>query len=334
MPDNKIQLINFLKGFAIFTIVLMHLLMKCHFHGVLGQAIMFGGAGVHVFILCSGFGLRLSSLNKPLTYGIFLKRRFTKVYNPYVIMILVWSLWILLTKHSYPLIEVSSHAFLWKMFSTEYHTSLCYPYWFISTIIQFYIAWPVIAKLMSYRCGLLISIVISLIWSSIVGYLGYEDMRPWGSCFLQYLWEFCLGIILATKYHLSHDNGGVSKLLFIENYKLWWLVLGAVLGCGIMLGMSKFGGILKLYNDIPSLLGYLSCALLVYKVGKSLATRFFCWINGFGYELYLVHSLMFAIVTYCLKDFLPLNALLPICLIVAFVAANAYSALLKIFKLK
>ena len=171
--------------------------------------------------------------------------------------------------------------------------------------------------------------IISLTWSSVVGYLGYEDMRPWGSCFLQYLWEFCLGIFLATKYYSSRDNGGVSKLLFIENYKLLWCVSGAVLGCGIMLGMSKFGGVLKLYNDIPSLLGYLSCALLVCKVGKSLVTRFFCWMNGFGYELYLVHSLVFTIVTYYLKEVLPLYVLLPICLIVAFVVAYVFNALLK-----
>lgn len=333
MSNGRIELVSFLKGFAIFTIVLMYLLMNCHFQGVLGQAILFGGAGVHVFILCSGFGLKLSSLNKPLSYVNFLKRRFTKVYNPYVIMVLVWSLWIFLTKHTYPLIEASSHAFLWKMFSPEYHTSLCYPYWFISTIMQFYIAWPVIEKLMSYRYGLLVSIVISLIWSSLVGFLGYEDMRPWGSCFLQYLWEFCLGIFLASKHHLSRDNGGISKLLFIENYKLWWCVSGAVLGCGIMLGMSKFGGILKLYNDIPSLFGYLSCALLVCKVGKSLATRFFCWINGFGYELYLVHSLTFSIILYFWEKILPSYILLPICFVVAFLGAYGYHYFLKKLKL-
>ena len=332
--NNMVQLPNFLKGFSIFTIALMHLLMLCHFSGALGRAIWFGGAGVHVFILCSGFGLRLSSLNKPLSYGNFLKRRFTKVFYPYVIMVFVWSLWIFFTERSFPLIEVSSHVFLWKMFSTEYHTSLCYPYWFISTIIQFYIAWPIIVKLMSYRYGLLISLVISLLWSSIVGYLGCENMRPWGSCFLQYLWEFCLGIFLATKYRSSCGKNGWTKLLFVENYKWSLCVLGAALGCGVMFAMTKYGGILKLYNDIPSLLGYVSCALIVCKIGKTLVTRFFCWINSFAYELYLVHSLIYAVVYYYLKNVLPLYGVLLVCFVMAFVAAILYSLFLKKIKIK
>lgn len=42
--------------------------------------------------ICSGFGLYLSYLNKPLTYSQFLKRRFLKVYLPYIIIILVSAL--------------------------------------------------------------------------------------------------------------------------------------------------------------------------------------------------------------------------------------------------
>ena len=87
---------------------------------------------------------------------------------------------------------------------------------------------------MSYRHGFLVSVIISLTWSSLVGCLGYEYMRPWGSCFLQYLWEFCLGIFLATKYYSLRDNSVATKFLFIENYKMWWCVLGAVIGCGSM----------------------------------------------------------------------------------------------------
>ena len=41
----------------------MHLVMGS-LSGVLSKAAAFGGAGVHVFILCSGFGLYLSYLKK------------------------------------------------------------------------------------------------------------------------------------------------------------------------------------------------------------------------------------------------------------------------------
>lgn len=69
---KKVEVINFLRGFAIFTIVLIHCVQE-HLEGILHKAASLGGAGVHVFILCSDFGLYLSYINKPLGYLDFLK---------------------------------------------------------------------------------------------------------------------------------------------------------------------------------------------------------------------------------------------------------------------
>ena len=68
---KKLEVINFLRGFAIFTIVLMHC-VQGYLDGVMHKAVSLGGAGVHVFILCSGFGLYLSYMNKPLGYCLAL----------------------------------------------------------------------------------------------------------------------------------------------------------------------------------------------------------------------------------------------------------------------
>lgn len=40
---------------------------------VVKTASNFGEAGVHVFILCSGFGLYLSQMREPLGFGDFIK---------------------------------------------------------------------------------------------------------------------------------------------------------------------------------------------------------------------------------------------------------------------
>jgi len=149
---QKYNIINYLRGISIFTIVVMHL-CQSHTVGALHKALAFGGAGVHVFILCSGFGLYLSYLRKPLGYGEFLKRRFGKVWIPYAIAVVLWGLWLLASKGAFPLREVASHLLLYKMFSVELDTSLCYPYWFISTIIQFYLVWPLIVSLIQFRGG-------------------------------------------------------------------------------------------------------------------------------------------------------------------------------------
>lgn len=54
---KRIELIAFLRGISIFTIVLMHLCMGL-IEGVLHKALAFGGAGVHEFVLCLGLGCR------------------------------------------------------------------------------------------------------------------------------------------------------------------------------------------------------------------------------------------------------------------------------------
>ena len=325
---KRIELIDFLRGISIFTIVVMHLCQGLA-SGTLSKAIAFGGAGVHVFILCSGFGLYLSYLRKPLGYVDFLKRRFTKVYVPYAIVVLLWGMWTMVKGAEFPLREVMSHLLLYKMFSVELDTSLCYPYWFISTIIQFYLAWALIVRLVR-GWGALLPLAISLAWSTLVGVLGYEEMRPWGSFFLQYLWEFCLGMWIAKRC-VDSGNYGIME---IRNYRWWWLLVGAIGGMGLTGLIGWYGGWLKLYNDIPSLVGYLSVMLLIYKVGAKAVNRFFVWESSFGYELYLVHSLVFVIMAYLIKGVIPLYVLMPVSLIAAYVAGYGYSWLLTKTKLK
>lgn len=89
---KRIELIDYLRGISIFTIVLMHL-CQSYTSGALSKALAFGGAGVHVFILCSGLGLYLSYLRKPLGYKDFLQKRFAKVYSPYAVAVLMWGIW-------------------------------------------------------------------------------------------------------------------------------------------------------------------------------------------------------------------------------------------------
>lgn len=149
---KKLEVINYLRGFAIFTIVLMHC-VQGYLDGALHKAASLGGAGVHVFILCSGFGLYLSYLNKPLGYRDFLKRRFGKVYFPYVIVIGLYAIWGLMSSGIVNWEAVASHVFLYKMFDNELDVSICYPFWFISTIIQFYIFFPLIVRLIRIRGG-------------------------------------------------------------------------------------------------------------------------------------------------------------------------------------
>lgn len=169
------------------------------------------------------------------------------------------------------------------------------------------------------------ALLISIAWSSLTGLLGYEDLRPWGSFFLQYLWEFCLGMYLAEK--VMRENGR-SALVDVSGMRWWWLIAGAVAGMGLSGFMAWNGGMLKLYNDIPSLVGFLSVLLMLYKLGW--VNRLFVWASGFSYELYLVHSLVFAIIAFALSGALPLCALLGVSLVAAYGVAYGYGLLLNL----
>lgn len=90
---KKLDVVNFLRGYSIFTIVIMHLVGMLGISGIWEKAAAFGGAGVHVFILCSGFGLYLSYLRKPLGYIAFLKKRFTRIYMPMAVLCVATAVW-------------------------------------------------------------------------------------------------------------------------------------------------------------------------------------------------------------------------------------------------
>lgn len=153
LDKRRLAVVDFLRGFSIFTIVLMHLVQSYPLPSFLMKASSLGGAGVHVFILCSGFGLYLSSLYKPLNYGQFLKRRFSKVYIPYVIVVLISALYFGLVCNRDVLMPVLGSVFLFKMFVPSLENAFGGQMWFVSTIIQFYLFWPLIVRLFKVKWG-------------------------------------------------------------------------------------------------------------------------------------------------------------------------------------
>lgn len=315
MPVQKLNLISFLRGFSIFTIVLFHLFQGYQLPSWLMKATSFGGAGVHVFILCSGFGLYLSYLNRPLGYRDFLRKRFGRIYWPMAIVCMVTAIW-MLYQGKEVLMPLLGNLFLFKMFVPELESSMGGQMWFISTIIQFYIAWPLIIRLININRGSWVALAISLLWSTIVGLLGYAEERVWNSFFLQYLWEFCLGMKLAEWYSKCPSALDVPK----------WKYLIAACTVGMTLtGIAGWAGFpWRLYNDIPSLIGYTSLALIIYKLGVDWLIRFFSYTDQFSYEWYLVHFLIFWIVRHFMAGHISIMAEMALCLTLSYVIAFGY----------
>lgn len=145
-------MVNFLRGYSISTIVIMHLVGMLGISGIWEKAAAFGCAGVHVFILCSGFGLYLSYLRKPLGYIAFLKKRFTRIYMPMAVLCVATAVWMACMGREW-FMPLWGNLLLFKMFVPELESSMGGQMWFVSTIIQFYLAWPLIVKLFNIRGG-------------------------------------------------------------------------------------------------------------------------------------------------------------------------------------
>lgn len=110
-----------------------------------------------------------------------------------------------------------------------------------------------------------------------------------------------------------------------------YLIPTCILGMFLTGIMGWMGFPWKLYNDVPSLFGYTSFALILYKVGINPINRFFSYTNRFSYEWYLVHILVFQIMKYVLREtyHIPVIVEIFICLFMSYLTAMRYACLWK-----
>lgn len=287
----RIEFIDFAKGYAIFTVILYHLMQRAALHGPVAQAIVFGGTGIHLFFLLSGFGLVYAS--KPLNALDFYRRRLVKVWWPYVLALTLsliaalafdifpdrWGAWL-------------AGVGLYQMFIEPYIQSFGGHFWFISAIIQFYLVFPVI-RYVQQRLDekfFPVMLLLSVFWWTTVFVLDKGEWRTWNSFFLQYIWEFALGMQMAVWLRTGKKPGAI----FWE-WPLGRQLLLGVLFTAMMIAMIvKLGPSGRVFNDVPALFGYSLICAGIYQICNifiPVLKRFFLWINGFSYSLYLVHIL-------------------------------------------
>ena len=143
--SGRIEFLDFAKGCAMLSIVLYHY-FRGFFPGIGDKIVMAGGAGVHLFLILSGFGLALSG--RQLSVSAFYRKRFSRVLVPYFLAITLIFL-INLFLPLYP--DAGLYAYLgnilfFKMFDESIINSFGGHFWFLSTIIQFYLAYPLLDR--------------------------------------------------------------------------------------------------------------------------------------------------------------------------------------------
>ncbi|HYG15338.1 MAG TPA: acyltransferase [Bacteroidia bacterium] len=323
---KKYEIVDFLKGYSIFTIVLYHFFQALPMYSVLDKAINIGGTGIHTFLTISGFGLYLSFRDKPLGFVPFIKRRLSKIYIPYIIVMGITALIALFI----PIVDNSpyaflGHVFLYKMFDSAIIGSYGGQFWFISTIIQFYLVFHVLAwfkRNSSAAMFLITGLVLSFGWAAFLAYSGLADKAAYNRFFLQYLWEFMLGMLLADLL----KQGKLEP--FLSRFSNWHFLILGITGMGIYIIMAlKLGAVGQLFNDIPALIGYSCVAIFLYNLSIKPINRFFLYTGEISYSLFLVHILVLLVVMYGWQQAgLAVSwKIIPIPLVISYLVAHFYN---------
>jgi peptidoglycan/LPS O-acetylase OafA/YrhL len=294
---KRYELADYLKGYSIFTIIIFHYMQTISLSPFLAKAINIGGTGVHTFLLISGFGLYLSFQSKPLPFVQFIKRRLGKVYIPYILIVLLSAfitLFIPIYQSSW--YALGGHVFLYKMFDSSIIGSYGGQFWFISTIIQFYLVFHGLAWLKtktSNAAFLIIGLVVSIGWAVLIVYIGKSELASYNRFFLQYAWEFMLGMVIAA---MVKDNS-LQKITG-RLTTLHYFVIGAI-GMALYIVMAlKLGFIGQLFNDIPALIGYGCVAIFLYRLGSKPINKFFVYTGDISYPLFIIHILINTLIIY------------------------------------
>lgn len=141
-----------------------------------------------------------SHRKKNCGYLEFLEKRFRRVYIPYIIIVLITFFIPFIDAGIDRVKALLSHVFLYKMFFNSYIRTFGPQLWFVSTIVQFCLLFPVLCYLKEKLQDkfIYISIFVSAGWMLLSEYVG-GSTKVWYACFLTFLWIFVLGMFFADK---------------------------------------------------------------------------------------------------------------------------------------
>lgn len=289
--NNYFEIIDFMKGFSILTIVFMHLIQDylTNVPALIQKASSFGGTGVHIFFFCSGFGLFIMQRKKGYSFVEFIKSRFFKIYIPYIFVVLV-SFFIPYMYNGDRIKALFSHIFLYKMFDSELIISFGGHFWFISTIFQFYLIFILMYKIyckIKAKKFLLLNFLISAIWWIFQIVFNFTNNMAIGYFCFQFIWEFALAFCLAD-YLLKNKSIELNRRI---------IAVMSVIGICIATAIIFIdGGKYKVLNDVPGFFGYICLCVFIYSLNCPILKKIILSTSKISYELYLIHLLVFSTV--------------------------------------
>lgn len=272
-----------LKGLAILFIVIAHLNGNNIKFLDLPSVFNYGGGwGVTIFLIVSGFGLSQSFIKHGLES--FVKKRFSKVYVPYVIVTVIWLMidMVFLRK------TYSAKTVILSLLGIDLNSSVVISYWFVSYIIFWYVIFYCSARFLKNKylqMGFILVVAAVVGSRNIFSWLYFfqypaltEKTAIVNSLWRLYAYSFPLGVMLGFVYR------------DLERRTIFVLMLISLLGFAFFVTKSgEWQWYFRLSNTLLFL--GLTCALMLL---KKYATSFvpLTFIGGMSYEIYLFERVL------------------------------------------
>ena len=242
----------------------------------------FGHYGVQLFIMISGFGLVLSMMNRPRTWGSFMLSRLKKLY-PLLLTAIVFFFFgrLLMEGRGFDALERTEIGYKLLFIHTllpNSGLSVCGPWWFFGLIFQLYLVFPLLFRCLKKWGWGAFGVVCVISYGLIFLFREYLNLHQ-GVIIMQnapaHLPEFCFGMMLA----------------FNRDKRLHWLWL--VLALAVFIG-GNFTSILYPFTFLSL------CVIAVFayhglksiRVPKQWLGRPLAYFGGLSMMLFVVHGFL------------------------------------------
>lgn len=282
--NEKLLSLDIYKALGALLVIMIHITSEPIANGVqgaIGAMILginkFSLPAVPMFIFASGFALTYSFSNKPLPWGKFMTRRFTKIVIPYLVWCIIYYSMFLSTK-----VLVWNPLDFIKMIITG---NLVFHLYFVVIIMQFYIIFNLIyrgvKRIPGYIALPACFIIASLFKIFIVNH--WTDR-----IFITYLPFFIAGCYFAK------DMDKAKRLIRKYALLIWAMFIGVGIIFSVGLPYMNYGstGIVE-YNTY-CLFGCLAATGVAQCAAQreNKLRRFLIEINKGSYYIYLAHPII------------------------------------------
>jgi len=260
-----------------------------------------GWAGVTLFILLSGFLLHLGYLKDGPRFSLrgFYTRRFWRVYPPYLLVLLVFSLFLekdLFTTRA-GWMTFLLHVFSLQNLFTRTYFSVNPTFWCVALEIQLYVLYAVFLygrKRWGIKRMVGLTFLVSLAWQAAGMHLsGLADSLPWTNS------VFALWVIWTTGAFLGEAWYNSRRLLGALELRDGWFIFGALL---LACWLAPLNALLQYAAGIIGVLLMDVFLQTDRKTFQSPPARLIVKIGLCSYSMFLVHQPLIRVLT----DFLDL----------------------------